>query len=35
MAHLGLAFLLIMCMPFSKLLHFGGIFFTHQLVRKR
>ncbi|MHC4802609.1 MAG: respiratory nitrate reductase subunit gamma [Planctomycetota bacterium] len=35
LAHLGLAFLLIMCMPFSKLLHFGGIFFTHQLVRKR
>ncbi|MHC4140584.1 MAG: respiratory nitrate reductase subunit gamma [Planctomycetota bacterium] len=34
LAHLGLAFLLIMCMPFSKLLHFGGIFFTHQLVRK-
>jgi nitrate reductase gamma subunit len=35
LAHLGLAFLLVMCMPFSKLLHFGGIFFTHQLVRKR
>jgi nitrate reductase gamma subunit len=35
LAHLGLAFLLIMCMPFSKLLHFGGIFFTHQLIRKR
>ena len=34
LVHLGLAFLLIMCMPFSKLLHFGGIFFTHQMVRK-
>ncbi len=32
--HMSLAFLLIMCMPFSKLLHFGGIFFTHQLIRK-
>jgi len=32
--HMGLAFLLILCMPFSKLLHFGGVFFTQQLVRK-
>lgn len=32
--HLGLACVLIMLMPFSKLLHFGGIFFTHQLIRK-
>ena len=32
--HMTLAFLLIMVIPFSKLLHFGGIFFTHQLVRK-
>lgn len=32
--HMTLAFLLILCMPFSKLLHFGGIFFTHKLVRK-
>ena len=32
--HMVLAFLLIMCIPFSKILHFGGIFFTHQLVRK-
>jgi hypothetical protein len=23
-----------MLIPFSKILHFGGIFFTHQLVRK-
>jgi nitrate reductase gamma subunit len=32
--HMCLAFLLLLCLPFSKLLHFGGIFFTHQLVRK-
>ena len=32
--HMVLAFLLIMCIPFSKILHFGGIFFTHQLIRK-
>jgi len=35
MIHMGLAFLLIMCIPFSKILHFGGIFFTHQLIRKQ
>lgn len=34
LAHMGLAFILIMILPFSKLLHFGGIFFTHQLIRK-
>ena len=34
MLHMGLAFLLIMIIPFSKILHFGGIFFTHQLIRK-
>jgi nitrate reductase gamma subunit len=33
--HMCLAFVLIICMPFSKLLHFGGIFFTHQLIRKQ
>ncbi|MFH1919841.1 MAG: respiratory nitrate reductase subunit gamma [Planctomycetota bacterium] len=33
--HMCLAFLLLLCMPFSKLLHFGGIFFTHQLIRKQ
>jgi nitrate reductase gamma subunit len=33
--HMGLAFLLIMCIPFSKILHFGGIFFTHQLIKKQ
>ena len=32
--HMALAFLLVMCIPFSKILHFGGIFFTHQLIRK-
>ena len=34
MVHMALAFLLVMCIPFSKILHFGGIFFTHQLIRK-
>lgn len=33
--HMCLALLLILCMPFSKILHFGGIFFTHQLLRKQ
>ncbi|MEW6074095.1 MAG: respiratory nitrate reductase subunit gamma [Planctomycetota bacterium] len=33
--HMLLALLLIMFIPFSKLLHFGGIFFTHTIVRKR
>ena len=32
--HMGLGFLLILWIPFSKILHFGGIFFTHQLIRK-
>ena len=32
--HMSLALLLLIFMPFSKLLHFGGIFFTHQLIRK-
>ena len=32
--HMCLAFALIMVIPFSKILHFGGIFFTHQLIRK-
>jgi nitrate reductase gamma subunit len=35
LVHMGLAFLLIMIIPFSKILHFGGIFFTHQLIRKQ
>jgi len=34
LVHLCLALLLIMLLPFSKLLHFGGIFFTHQAIRK-
>lgn len=34
LAHMGLAFLLLMYIPFSKILHLGGIFFTHQLIRK-
>jgi nitrate reductase gamma subunit len=33
--HMGLAFVLVLCIPFSKILHFGGIFFTHQLLRKQ
>jgi len=35
LAHMCLAFLLIMAIPFSKILHLGGIFFTHQLIRKQ
>ena len=35
LVHMCLAFLLIMLIPFSKILHLGGIFFTHQLVRKQ
>ena len=35
LVHMCLAWVLIMCIPFSKILHFGGIFFTHQLIRKQ
>jgi nitrate reductase gamma subunit len=35
LVHMGLALLLMICIPFSKILHFGGIFFTHQLIRKQ
>ena len=35
LVHMCLAFVLIMFIPFSKILHFGGIFFTHQLIRKQ
>jgi len=35
LVHMCLALLLILILPFSKLLHFGGIFFTHQLIRKQ
>jgi len=34
LTHMTLAFVLMIYIPFSKLLHFGGIFFTHQLLRK-
>ena len=34
LVHMCLALILILCIPFSKILHFGGIFFTHQLIRK-
>jgi nitrate reductase gamma subunit len=34
LVHMGLAYLLLMYIPFSKILHSGGIFFTHQLIRK-
>ncbi len=34
LVHMCLALILILCMPFSKILHFGGIFFTHQLIRR-
>lgn len=32
--HMALALVLVMVIPFSKILHFGGIFFTHQMIRK-
>jgi nitrate reductase gamma subunit len=35
LTHMCLALLLLMYIPFSKILHFGGIFFTHQLIRKQ
>ncbi|MBI4669139.1 MAG: respiratory nitrate reductase subunit gamma [Elusimicrobia bacterium] len=34
LVHISLAWLLMMTIPFSKILHLGGIFFTHQLIRK-
>lgn len=33
--HMFLALLLILMIPFSKVLHFGGIFFTQQMIRKQ
>jgi nitrate reductase gamma subunit len=33
--HLALSQLLIVFIPFSKILHFGGIFFTHTLIKGR
>jgi nitrate reductase gamma subunit len=35
LSHALLAMVLIMYMPFSKILHFGGIFFTQTLVKRR
>ncbi len=35
LVHLFLALVLLMLIPFSKILHLGGIFFTHQLIRKQ
>jgi len=35
LAHAMLAQLLIMYIPFSKIMHFGGIFFTQALVKRR
>jgi nitrate reductase gamma subunit len=32
--HMGLALVLMIYIPFSKILHFGGVFFTHQLIRR-
>jgi len=32
--HALMAILLIMYIPFSKVLHFGGIFFTQTLVKR-
>jgi len=32
--HLFLAQILIVFIPFSKILHFGGIFFTQALIRR-
>jgi len=33
--HVLLSLLLIMFMPFSKILHFGGFFFTNALIKRR
>jgi nitrate reductase gamma subunit len=35
LVHMCFALVLIMLIPFSKILHLGGFFFTHQLVRKQ
>lgn len=34
LAHVTLACMLIMYIPFSKILHFGGIFFTQNLIKR-
>jgi nitrate reductase gamma subunit len=35
LTHLTLALVLVMFIPFSKILHFGGIFFTQALMHRR
>ena len=35
LVHALLAMILIMYIPFSKILHFGGIFFTQNLIKRR
>ena len=35
LVHALLAFLLLMYIPFSKVMHFGGFFFTQALVKRR
>lgn len=35
LTHILLAFFLIMYIPYSKILHFGGIFFTQTLIKRR
>lgn len=35
LVHALLGFLLLMYIPFSKVMHFGGFFFTHALVKRR
>ncbi|MBI4720580.1 MAG: respiratory nitrate reductase subunit gamma [Chitinivibrionia bacterium] len=35
LTHALLAIVLIMYIPFSKILHFGGIFFTQSLIKRR
>ena len=32
--HMALALVLMIYIPFSKILHFGGVFFTHQMIRR-
>ena len=35
LVHALLGFLLLAYIPFSKVMHFGGFFFTHALVKRR
>ena len=34
LVHMALALVLMIYIPFSKILHFGGVFFTHQMIRR-